>query len=79
VACLPVALLGSALFGAMEVMLPVMTTGMLAGMVVSMAAAMAEHTFADGVWLGAMSGIGVFVATYIANVVVKRKASEWTS
>ena len=76
---LPLALLAGALFGAMEVMLPVMTTGMLAGMVVPMAAAMAEHSFADGVLLGAISGFAVLVATYIANTVIKRRASRWTS
>ena len=73
------ALLAGAFFGAMEIMLPVMTTGMLAGMVVPMAAAMADHTFADGLWLGVLCGIVVLAATYAANTIIKRKADQWTS
>jgi len=76
---LPLALLAGAFFGAMEIMLPVMTTGMLAGMVVPMAAAMADHTFADGLWLGVLCGIVVLAATYAANTIIKRKADQWTS
>jgi hypothetical protein len=75
----PLALLGGALFGAMEVMLPVMTTGMVAGMVVSMSGTMAAMSFADGAWLGSLSGVAVLVATYIANTIIKGRASRWTS
>ena len=75
----PLALLCGALFGAMEIMLPVMTTGMLAGMVVSMSATMAAMGFADGAWLGSLSGVGVLIATYIANTLIKERASRWTS
>jgi hypothetical protein len=82
VVSLPFAFLLGALFGAMETMLPVMTTGMLAGMVVSMAAAMAASAeavgFAHGAWLGCLSGFGIFVATYLANAVVKPRAARWT-
>ena len=75
----PLAFVASRLFGAMEVMLPVMTTGMLAGMAVPMVASMAAHTFGDGALMGGVCGLAVFVATYVANAFIKRKASEWTS
>jgi len=68
-----------ALFGAMEIMVPAMTTGMVAGMVVSMSATMEELPFASAAALGAKSGLGVIVAIYLANAIVKRRASLWTS
>ena len=67
------------LFGAMEVMVPAMTTGMVAGMVVSMSATMGDLTLAQAALLGAKSGLGVLVAIYLANVVVKRRAALWTT
>jgi hypothetical protein len=76
---LPFAFLLGALFGAMEVILPVMTTGMVAGMIVSMGAAMEGSTFAQGAKLGAISGFGVMVAIYLANAVIRRRTSRWTS
>ena len=76
---LPIAITSGALFGAMEVMIPVMTTGMVTGMVVSMAAAMDEVAFGWAVQLGALSGVAVAVATYVANSLIKRRASRWTS
>ena len=75
---LPPALGFGALFGAMEVMVPVMTTGMVAGMVVSMAGAMGEVSLARGAQLGLTSGVGVMVATYAANAVIRRRAPRWT-
>jgi len=75
----PLALLCGALFGAMEVMLPVMTTGMVAGMVVPMSATMAGMSFSEGAWLGCLSGVAVVVATYVANTIIKQRASRWTS
>lgn len=75
---LPLAFGFGALFGAMEVMLPVMTTGMVAGMVVSMAASMGDVGVGRAAELGVISGVGVLVATYVANVVIKRRVPEWT-
>ena len=69
----------AALFGAMEVMVPVMTTGMVAGMVVSMAAAMGEVSIVEGLRMGTLSGVGVMVATYVANAAIKQRAPKWTS
>jgi hypothetical protein len=68
-----------ALFGAMEVMVPVMTTGMVAGMVVSMAAAMEEVPFMRGAELGVMCGVVTLIACYVANSLIRRRASKWTS
>ncbi len=76
---LPIALGSGALFGAMEVMLPVMTTGMVVGMVVPMAAAMAEVSFAWAVRVGACCGVGVVIATYVANSLIKRRTERWTT
>ena len=76
---LPVAFAAGALFGAMEVMVPVMTTGMVVGMVVSMAAAMGDVGYGWAAQAGVWSGIGVVIATYVANVLIKRRASQWTS
>lgn len=76
---MPIALLAGALFGAMELMVPVMTTGMVVGMVVAMAAAMGEVTFGWAARVGAYGGLGVVVATYVANSVIKRRAARWTS
>jgi len=76
---MPFALISGALFGAMEVMLPVMTTGMVAGMVVSMAAAMGDVSFGWAAKVGACCGIGVIAATYLANALIKPRASRWTA
>ncbi len=67
------------LFGAMEVMVPAMTTGMVAGMVVSMSATMGPLSFASAAVLGVKSGLGVLVAIYLANIIVKRRAALWTT
>lgn len=73
------ALLGFvALFGAMEVMVPAMTTGMVAGMVVSMSATMGEFAYGSAAVLGAQCGLGVLIAIYLANIIVKRRAPVWT-
>ncbi len=76
---LPIALLSGALFGAMEVMVPTMLTGMVAGMVVSMAAAMGEVGFAWSARVGVCSGIGVVIVSYVANSVIRRRNSHWTT
>ena len=74
------ALLGFVVFfGAMEVMVPAMTTGMVAGMVVSMSATMGPLSFASAAMLGVKSGLGVLVAIYLANIIVKRRAALWTT
>ena len=73
------ALLGFvALFGAMEVMVPAMTTGMVAGMVVSMSATMGDLALGPAAVLGAKCGLGVLIAIYLANVIVKRRTPVWT-
>ncbi len=38
-----------------------------------------NHSFGWAARAGACSGIGVIVATYVANALLKRKASQWTS
>ena len=76
---LPIALVLGAFFGAMEVMVPAMTTGMFAGMVVAMAASMGEVALARGAGMGAVSGVGVLIATYLANAVIRSRGSQWTS
>ncbi len=76
---LPLALLLSAFFGALETILPVMTTGMVAGMVISMEASLAAMGVADAAWLGCLCGLGVVVATYLANGVIKPRAKRWTT
>jgi ammonia channel protein AmtB len=63
----------------METMLPVMTTGLVAGMVVSMSAAMGSVSMIAAVEYGALSGLGVMVATYLLNAIVKPRASKWTT
>lgn len=75
---LPFAFLLGALFGAMEIMVPVMTTGMVAAMVVSMDAAMMECSLVRGAQLGALSGVGVMIAVYLANAVIRGRTSHWT-
>ena len=76
---LPLALLLSAFFGALETILPVMTTGMVAGMVISMKASLMAMRVADAAWLGCVSGLGVVVATYLANGVIRPRAKRWTT
>ena len=76
---LPLGFLLSGLFGAMETILPVMTTGMVAGMVVAMEAGKGTLCFADGAWLGGWSGFGVLVVTYVANALIRPRAARWTS
>jgi hypothetical protein len=76
---LPLAVLLGAFFGAMEVMIPVMTTGMLAGMWVSMAASANDLAFSGGARQGGLCGVGVMVASYLANAWIRSRASRWTS
>jgi len=68
-----------ALFGAMEIMVPTMTTGMVAGMVVSMRAAGQEVGLSAGAALGAQTGLLVIAVIYLVNVIVKRRVPTWTS
>ena len=76
---LPFAFGLGALFGAMEIMVPVMTTGMVAAMVVAMAAAMDATSAMQGMRLGALSGLGVIIAVYLANAVIRGRTAHWTS
>lgn len=75
IVAMPVGMLAASLFGAFEVILPVMTTGMLVGMVASMSGA---------AWVvmavrGAVVGIGVLVATYLLNARLRGRRDVWTS
>ncbi len=76
---IPLALLAAGMFGAMEVLVPVMTTGMATGMVVSAVATDAVLTTGSGAVLGLEVGVVVLIATYLANAVIRGKASRWTS
>jgi hypothetical protein len=61
-------------FGAMEVMLPVMTTGMFAAMAIVMWPPGGTYTVAGAAQLGLMVGFIVFVLTWILNAVIVGKA-----
>ena len=76
---LPVAFLLSGLFGAMEIVLPVMTTGMVAGMVVAMPSSTTTMMLAEAARLGGVCGLGVVIATYLANGLIKPRAKRWTT
>ena len=75
----PTAFLLSSLFGALEIVLPVMTTGMVAGMVVAMRSNMAALPLGDAAWLGGLCGVGVLMATYVANALINPRAKRWTT
>jgi hypothetical protein len=66
-------------FGAMEVMLPVMFTGMAAGMVVGMGIPMGAFADSGLTAVGASTGVGVFVFTYVVDAVLGGKVSKWTT
>lgn len=80
---MPIAVVMGAFFGAMEVMVPVMTTGMVSGMVVSMAAAMAPEAahigYGRAAELGLYSGLGTLAFCYVANALIRGRASRWTA
>jgi hypothetical protein len=40
---------------------------------------MAEVSVARGAWLGALCGVAVMIATYAANLVLKKRGEQWTS
>ena len=61
----------SVLFGAMEVMIPVMQTGMLSGMVVGMWKAMSILSVAGAAVLGAVIGLLVLILVWIANAALR--------
>jgi len=68
------------LFGSLEVMLPSMLSGMLAGMATGMAVAMGHDLAASRVIAtGGTIGAGVFVATYAADVLIRRGGRSWTN
>ena len=75
VVSIPLAMLAVTLFGAMEVMLPVMTTGMLVGMMAS------SRSVAPGVAAmgGALAGLGVLFVTYLLNARLRAKGNTWTA
>ena len=79
VTSLPVAFFLSGLFGAMETLLPVMTTGMVAGMVVAMQASLTATCLEDAARIGGLCGLGVVTATYLANTLIRRRATRWTT
>ena len=64
---LPAMTVLSALFGAMELMLPVMLTAMLAGMAGGMQAAAGPSTAAALAGSGALVGVAVLAVTYGCN------------
>jgi len=76
---LPVAFLLSGVFGAMETLLPLMTTGMVAGMVVAMQASLTAVPFEDAAQTGGLCGVSVVVVTYLANMFIKPRAVRWTT
>ena len=78
VTSLPAAFLLSGLFGAMETLLPVMTTGMVAGMVVAMRASLTVIRPEDAVRIGGLCGLTVVIATYAANAFIRPRAARWT-
>ena len=70
---MPLGMLASLLFGAFEIILPVMTTGMLAGMVTPMG----DPPLAKAAARGAAVGIGVLVITYLLNARLRRTRDRW--
>ena len=67
------------LFGAFEIMLPVMSTGMVTGMIVGMVAATQPLIFETAAADGALIGLVVMVITYGLNTHIRSKGEEWTS
>jgi hypothetical protein len=65
-----------AFFGAMEIMILVMTTGMVVGMVVSMAASMGETGLARGAEMGALGGVAVMIAKSLGIDISDRIARQ---
>lgn len=63
----------AAFFGAMEVMLPAMLTGMAAGMWLGMAAPMEPIGALRAVEMGAVTGVGVVIFTYIMDARLRGK------
>ena len=76
---LPVAMMASTLFGAFEVMLPVMTTGMVTGMLMGMTASTRVIATNAAVRNGALVGVVVLVVTYVVNSHIRSKGDVWTS
>lgn len=76
---LPAGFLLSGLFGAMETLLPVMTTGMVAGMAVAMQSSLTAIRPEDAAWIGGLCGLSVVIATYLANAFIKPRAARWTT
>ena len=69
----------AAFFGAMEVMLPAMLTGMAAGMWLGMAAPMGAVDALRAAQMGAVTGVGVVVFTYLMDAALSGKVSRWTT
>lgn len=61
-------------FGAMEVMLPVMTTGMFSAMAIVMWPPGGSYSVAGAAELGLTVGFAVFVITWIINAIIVGKA-----
>ena len=61
------------LFGAMEVMVPAMTSGMFAGMWIAMAAAMRPLGVGAGLRGGMLIGLLVLAAIYALNAYLRRR------
>lgn len=61
-------------FGAMEVMLPVMTTGMFSSMVVVMWPPQSGYSVVDATEIGLSVGAAIFVTTWIINAILVRRA-----
>jgi hypothetical protein len=68
--CIPIQTACSLLFGAFEVMVPMMLTSMLAGMVVAMRASMLEMPVGEGALWGVCIGLPVLAFTYAANAML---------
>lgn len=73
------ALAASPLFGAFEVMLPMMTTGMVIGMLAGMGQVSGGLTPGTAAVNGALGGGVVLVGTYILNTYVRSRGDVWTS
>ena len=65
----------AAFFGAIEVMLPAMLTGMAAGMWLGMAEPMQPIGALRAIEMGAVTGAGVVVFTYLMNARLRGKVS----
>ena len=76
---LPLAFLLSGLFGAMETLLPVMTTGMVAGMVIAMQSSLTPMRFENTARIGGLCGLTVVIATYLVNAFIRPRATRWTT